>query len=259
MNTIANLYQLQQHIGLAADLDDTRLIWALEAATVAIQRRAGRRFTPVYAAREVAVSANHPGELLLDDDLLELTALTDGSGQTIDLADLLLLPRATSSYAAIERVDGGAFTGPTVTVTGWWAWHDDRALAWRDTADTVENDPLNTTATTLLVTNADAADADGEPLRFQAGGLLRIGDELMRVVSVLGAADQVTVVRGVAGSAAATHLQGTLIERYQPPADVVRLCLRWAAWLYRESDRATADDVPLGLRSAAVALRRMRV
>jgi len=203
------------------------------------------------------VNAHYPAELLLGDDLLELETLTD-AGTEIPAADLLLLPQDGASVVLIERAYRGAFTGRTVEVAGWWGWHPDRAAAWVDTGDAVENDPLNTTNTTLLVTNADATDpASGEP-RFQVGQVLRIGAELLRVLAVAGQADQLTVARGVDGTTPAAHLQGTTINRYAPPADIAELCLRWAAWVYRSPDQAEAA-LPADLRSAAVALRRVRV
>jgi len=257
MNTIANLYQLHRHIGIAAGVDDIRLTLALEAATGEIERQAGRRFVPVYAVRDLPINPRYPGELLLNDDLLELTTLTD-NGAVISAAELTLLPGDGASIAAIDRANGGAFTGPTVAVAGWWGWHPNRADAWVPSGDTIENDPLTATATTLLVTNADATDpVSGEP-RFQAGQVLRIGDELLRVLAVAGLDDQLTVVRGVAGTTATSHLQGASIDRYNPPAEVVNLCLRWAAWLYRLPDQAEAA-LPVDLRSAVVALRRTRV
>lgn len=91
-----------------------------------------------------------------------------------------------------------------------WQIDTSRERVWRDSGDAVENDPLDTTETTLLVTNADAVDPVTGIGRFQVGQLLRVGTEIMYVSGVEGLADQLTVVRG-AGGPAAPHLQGTTI------------------------------------------------
>ncbi len=116
---------------------------------------------------------------------------------------------------------------------------------------------------------ADAAgpDALGLAPRFSAGQLLRLGEEFVHVTGVDATANTLSVIRGVRGTAAASHPAGTPLAIYAPPLDVQALCLRWAAWLYQQVDAsigAGADwlyppDLPDDLYRLAAPLRCLRV
>lgn len=262
MYTITSLYQLRQRLGLAASdtADDPRLLVALQSAAAHLERLVGRRFCPRIAA--LRHDFTNSAELLLDDDLLELTALTNGDGSSIPSQNILRLPE--SGPAGVLRLTGGSvFTWTqtpvqAISVTGIWGWHDRWSAAWRESADIVQNNPLSANATSLMVSDADGADGDGETPRFQIGHLIRIESEYLRVLAVNTTSNTLTVQRGVNGSTAASHVQNTTIQVYQPPADIDALALRWAAWLYREADVLTAkpsrelDDAIDALRRASV-------
>src|SRR3954469_16248933 len=99
MYTLSTLDQLRTRLGLAtADTaDDTRLLNVLQAAAAQIERATGRRFCP----RQKAIQHNYSSnlELLLDDDLLELTSLTNGDNSSINLSDVIPVPdEAPYSY-----------------------------------------------------------------------------------------------------------------------------------------------------------------
>ncbi len=258
MYTLATLHHLRQRLGLAAadTADDARLLHALQAASSAIERATGRRFAPRRAALPHTVT--HPLELLLEDDLLELTSVTNGDGQPIAGSSLIALP-SQPPFVALRLIAGSFvwLTTPAqaITVSGVWGWHDRPALLWLNSLDTVQNNPLTATATSLTATAAAAANANAESPRFQVGHLLKIESEYLRVTTISG--NTLTVQRGVNGSSAASHALNTPIFTHQPPAAVQALTLRWAHWLYREAD-ATAP-VPAALLDELAALRRPRV
>lgn len=110
----------------------------------------------------------------------------------------------------------------SVQVLGVHAFHDDRAAAWEDSTDEVEDDPLTDSATTLTVNDADGADRWGIKPRFQAGQLLRIEDEYLEVTEVNIGTEKIAVVRGVNGTTAAEHAQNKQIDIYRPPKPVRR-------------------------------------
>lgn len=260
MYTIGTLERLRQWLGLADEdtADDARLREALAQASAQIERAAGRRFCPRRAA--LPHTASGVIELLLDDDLLEVLALTNGDGQVIPLENAQLLPAA--SPASLLRLTGGAaFTwGETrlnaITVTGIWGWHDRWDEAWRDSGDSVQGG-LAAGDGALVVSDADGADAAREQPRFQAGQLLKIADEYLRVLAVDSATNTLTVERGANGTEAASHPADAAIYVYQPPADVASLALRRAAWLVRSADHPEAP--PDDLNAALAALRRTGV
>jgi hypothetical protein len=261
MYTLATLYQLRARLGLAANetADDARLMNALTAATAQIERATGRRFLPRKAI--LAQDYTSSVELLLDDDLLELTSVTNGDGSAISLGDVLTIP-SDGPAGLLHLTGSAAFTWKllkrqAITVTGTWGWHDQWAAAWRDSGDTVQNNPFSSGATTLTVANASAADTAGESPRFQVGHLLRIDSEYLWVLGISGST--LMVARAANGSAAAAHAQNTPVYTYQPPPDVVALALRWAAWLYREPDSASFAAAPDTLLDAVAHLRRAAV
>jgi hypothetical protein len=262
MNTLATLHRLRQQLGFAATdtAEDARLLTVLQSATAWLERYTGRRFTPYSATIPHNVNPDAPTELLLSEDLLTLTSLTNGDGALIPTNNSVL-----QAGGRITLTNGATFTYNStplqvIQVAGLWGYHEDWARAWLQSADTVQNNPLSSTATTLTVTDADGADGFSQTPRFQVGQLLRIASEYVRVLAVNTTTNTLTLQRGVNGTTAASHAQNTVIEIYQPPAEVVMLCLRLAMWLYREPDTVNSDGkLPPLLLSALNPLRRVRV
>lgn len=264
---IITLEQLRRYLHIASEdtSEDSRLYAAILAASTAIERYAGRRFTPRHARLRHSVNLNALSELILLDDLLVLTALVNGDGQAIPLDDVIAIPDLGDSPAGVLRLVGAsAFTYDrtplhAISVEGIWGWHDRWTAAWVDTRDSVQDDPLTASATTLSVSSSIEADAEGLVPRFQVGGLLQIEEEYLRVIAVNSATHILTVVRGANGTIAQIHAQGTPIARYAPPPDVAQLCLRWAAALYREPDGSDKPVLLDVLASAAALFHRVRV
>ncbi|MDD9955694.1 MAG: hypothetical protein OXP68_05690 [Anaerolineaceae bacterium] len=248
MYTLATMQQLRARLDLETNAADDERLWrALTAATARIERDSGRRFTPRLAA--LPHRARHPRELILLDDLLQLQRLANGDGRDIDRRTVQALPAASGGSVGVLRLTGSQrFSGPdAVQVTGLWGWHERWSLAWRRSVDRLQRPPLAATATALQV--ADSG-------RFHAGQLLRIGDEYLRLLSLDAANHTLNVERGAQGTTAATHNRGSAIDVYRPPATVTLLCLRLAAWLYREPDREPAGDLPADVADELRALRR---
>lgn len=254
MYTIATLYRLRQRLGLESAAEEPRLLAALSAASAQLERLAGRRFVPRYATLE----HNLPDlrVVLLDDDLLELTALED-----VDPADVIARPDSglDGVISVLERRGGLPFPADHLLVSGIWGYHDRWSQAWRGSGDTVQANPLSDSSDTLIVADAAGSDADGESPRFQAGQLIRIEGEYLWVLAVDTETDTLTVQRGANGSTAASHAQGSAIHVYRPALDVEMLCLRWAAWLYKEPDQRGFASLPAALSGAVGELRRLMV
>ncbi len=263
MYTLSTLDQLRARLGLASTdtADDPRLLNALLAAASQIERATGRRFCP----RQKAIQHNYSSsvELLLDDDLLELTSLTNGDNNSINLSDVIPVPdEAPFSY--LRLTGSSAFTWNTtplqaVTVNGIWGWHDRPINMWRLSGDTVQSNPLSSSATTLTVTDADGIDEESRFPRFQVGHLLKIDSEYLRVTAVNTVTNVLSVLRAVNGTSAANHTLNTPIYTYQPPAELNALALRWASWLYKEADSAAFEAAPDNLQAALAPFRRVEV
>ncbi|KXK14571.1 MAG: hypothetical protein UZ15_CFX003003015 [Chloroflexi bacterium OLB15] len=234
MSCLAGLADLRRHLDIQPDAgdDDLRLFAALQAASHAIETFCARRFVP-YLQTCVQPVSRAATEITLETDLLQLISIADESG-VIPLNAVETLP-ALASASALRRIDGGAFTG-NLTMQGWWGWHDSPDSLWISANDTVRSDPLDFDLTVLEVVSVEGEDARGHAPRFQAGYLIRIGDELMTVIKADSDTHLLSLVRGAGGTQPVTHLRGAQIRIYQPPRAIRDLALRYAAWLLQHPE-----------------------
>lgn len=240
LNTYATLTDIRTRQGLAAadTGDDTRLLAKLRAATAQIERYTGRHFCPVLATRKFDWFS--PKLLLFRGlDLLELTSVTNGDNTAVAAQAMISLGGVQGSIYGIELDPALDFfryaTTKTraISVTGVWGWHDDYANAWKPAGENVVT--MTSNATTFTAASATGTDGWGLLPRFQVGQLIQLDAEYMHVGGVSG--NTVTVIRGANGSTAAAHsASSTPIYSYVPPVDISEICLRWAAWLYKQED-----------------------
>ena len=256
MYTLATAAQLRSRLGLAPadNVNEERLWRALTAASARIEGASGRRFTPRLAT--LAHDLRDARELTLADDLLQLQHLTNGDGRDVDLGDVQTLPAATEGSASVLRLSGAqrfVWSGSplaAIQVTGIWGWHERWSLAWQVGVDSLQDNTLAAGATMLQVTDSS---------RFEAGQLLRLGNEYLRLLAIDMASHSLRVLRAARGTAAVAHSRGGAIDIYQPPRAVTLLCLRLALWLYREPDRDADAALPADLVAEMAGLRRERV
>lgn len=129
------------------------------------------------------------------------------------------------SYDALVINENGAVGSfnagqRSLRVTAVWGFADNRADAWEDSTDEVEDDPLSDSATTVTVNDVDGADLWGVTPRFQVGQINRCESEFWEVTGTTPASDTMSVVRGRNGSTAAAHTQNNQIDIWRPPEPV---------------------------------------
>ena len=153
--------------------------------------------------------------LNLDDDLLELTTLTNGDGTVITSTDYKLYPLNTTPKEKITLLSthyvwlpatNGVPNG-AISVSGAWGFNKEWGEAWN-----------YVTATGLAINGPTDATVVVQLNTFDAGELIKIGSEMLYISSVTdngdGQTDTLAVVRGVNGSTAAAHTISTFIYRY---------------------------------------------
>ncbi len=252
MHTIASLHDVRQQVGFSASEtgDDARLLAMLEAATATIEQRTRRNFLPYQTTLTHPVHDTQ--ELLLRDDLLELQSLTDTDSTPIPLSDVEhaggLLRLTNDRQFASHTSDAG------VEVGGVWGYHPDANTMWADSGLSPETQVSSSTSILIVLTTTKP---DGTPI-FSPGQLLKLNDEMMRVVAVDTSADFLTVIRGVRGSTVGIHTNYPPILIFDVAADARQLCVRWAAWLYRSADRLP-EPLPDAFLDTVQTLRRVRV
>ena len=200
---------------------------------------AGREYAPRVATRYFDALTNVDGNYLMVDpfDLLAVTSITNGDGTSITAADYVFEPRYDPPYWAIKLKSSSsiAWTYSTahenaITVVGMWGYHDNYNSAW----ETVTT--LGTAITNTAATSATFTDAAGSP-----GDLLKIDSELIYLSARSGTTP--TLVRGVNGSTAATHLISATVYRWIPMRPVRDLCLAAASIKYAIRENPQIESI----------------
>ena len=207
-----------------------------------------------YPVSEIRYFPGGGGQDLWPGDLISVSevAISEDNGLTytaLASTDYMLMggndygPRGSYNRIRLD-INGDQVTWPTgqkaIRITAVWGWHDDRAGAFEDSTDEVENNPLSDSGTTLTVNDIDGIDLWGVTPRFSEGALLRIGSEYLEVVDT-GASEALTVVRGRNGTTAAAHLQNVQIDLWRPPAVVKQAALIQAIHQFKRAQAGYTD------------------
>lgn len=157
-------------------------------------------------------------------DLLEIDSITL-DGTSINSA-YYRLDNSFGYPSQAIRFDADNVTMPSsrtfstsLVIEGTWGYHENPSNMWLDSGDTVQDNPLSASATTLNV-------SDGT--NFETYQYIKIEDEILFITAI--STNALTVERGVNGSTAAIHVQTTEVYTYnQTPSvskDVARMVIR---------------------------------
>lgn len=267
----ATLHQVRAYLGLGATNtgDDSRIIRLINYAVGFIDLYKGRRYdvrldTLYYDVpkNDLGLMGNYAGQrfsfldyLRLGDDLLEVVSLVNGDGSSIPADSYVVEPYNTypkfkivllGSSGAAWAPDANGNVEKAIKLTGYFGMHDRYADAFEDSLDTVQDDPLSASATTLTVSDADGVALDGSAQRFQAGQMLKLVTsaglvEFVYVAAVNNTTNTLTISRGYNGTTAVAHAQGEKIYIFRPMENVVHACTRLVAWAYRQKDADVFD------------------
>lgn len=207
--------------------------------------------------------------LLLDDDLLQVIALTTNNGATtISSSDYWLKTGDSYNYPPYDRVQLKPNGTTTLfnyadtpyqanALTGDWGYHEYYDEAWQlvDYVDTA----INSTETQVTVGDVDGEDELGLSPRFKVQQLGRFGNsaqaEMFYVTNKSVDHDTLTIKRGVNGTTAAAQAAGTAIYLYRPMVELKYALEVLATWAYRRKDSVGGqDDYPVASPSGIVIL-----
>lgn len=215
---------------LVADTtDDIVMSDLLEGASRFIDEQACRHFYPTIETRSFDLPGDR--ELWFDDDLLELTTLTNGDDTTIASSEYILQPtnyypkyalklRQASSIVWLYDDDGN--TEQVLDVLGFWGYHDQYSKRAWHLGGTLGAAMADTTTLTLTMTAGHT---------LAAGNIIKIDSELL-IVSSIDANTITAVARGDNGSTAATHLINAPVYIWQPMQTVWQATLEIANQAY---------------------------
>lgn len=171
--------------------------------------------------------------------LLALSAVTIGTESAAVGSVVEAWPTIRAPYPYLRLMDGSTwydfcpddYEATLIQVTGTWGLNTNWANAWLS-VDTVQDDPLSASGTSLTLSDVDQTDAYGRTPAISAGALLRIESEYLEVTATNTSTNVATVRRGVNGSTAAAHVQTTAVEVFQVEEDVRDIVARQAAFKY---------------------------
>lgn len=187
-----------------------------------------RTFQQIHANRELW---SNNGVMTLNlhhgyDDLLSVSSAIWGS-TTLTSTQYRLgdTQRYPVNYLEVDRdaitVTTGSSFSEGITLTGIWGYHENPSAMWQDSGDTVQDNPLSSSATTLNVATG---------LNFEIYQYIRIEDEYLFITDR--SDNTLTVERGVNGTTAAAHTSTTQIDVLQPYQTVVEATRRRVVYLY---------------------------
>lgn len=225
--------RLKSELGDSATTDDTVYRDVLEAVSEAIDNWLGRTFR-VHTATRVYTPVDQD-VLWLPDDLLAVTTLKTDPDDDQDYddtwsasTDYALYPYNASverkPYYRIDRKPNAAYSFP-LTLQGaqivgkWGFWEELETLA------SLANEAMDATETGFDVDSG----AD-----FDVLDTILVDSEQMYVTAI--ATNTLTVIRGVNGTTAASHLDDAVIKRYRYPGPAARACGIQAARILRRKD-----------------------
>lgn len=248
--------------GVSKNTDDTVLTRKIKSASGIIERGVGRTFVPYQADHPHDVLPDSP-LIVLADDLLSVTAITDGSG-ILTTSDYQLLETAGYPKHAIIPAYGGAWQwGSTyamnaaVSINGLWGFNRNPNNMWVNR--TTLTAAINASTTTVPV----ASVSNIEILSY-----IKIGSEYMQVTAINTL--NLTVERGVNGTTAAAHDNAAVVATYRIESDIEQATITLALYLYETRDSfgervATVDGsvlltklLPSNVRDTLDSLRRER-
>ena len=253
--------QLKGDKGIGNAVDDDKIKRYIRQASALWQRWTDRTFVPYRFTRALDYSHTRGLELLLDDDLLEALTVTNGDGAVIGSSYYLTQPDNEYPKHTLLLYGAGAYAWSfqyienRITVDGWWGVHTNYPAAWGNSLDTVLNNPLTSSATSLTVASVSGLDDQGFT-RFTAGDYLKIETEILYVIAVNPSANSLTVRRGAQGTTAAAHVQTTPIYVYRQLADVQFAVNEIVKWLYEHRD-ATDRGVQLAPELGVIVLQEL--
>lgn len=229
---LISLDQLRLHRSMPADVttDDSLLSQFIKDASSSTISALGRIPHPYVATR--VFDWQSAAQLTLDEDLLEITSITNGDGTTLSSDAYVLTPRNEYPKWDIRIKDNSntSFTYTTspysaITVAGIWGYVPHYPSCWL--SSTTLHDAINAS-----VTDIHLDDIDG----IAVGSYIKIGDEQMYVVDKTGASGHITVRRGESGTTAASHADAVAVTLFDGVDDIKSVVCDYAAYLYKSKD-----------------------
>ncbi len=169
--------------------------------------------------------------LYLDDDLLDLTTLTNGEGTAIVSSNYLCEPYNSPPYYKVKLRDTSTVNWLSsaagsdqrvISVLGWWGYHNKFTQRGWLSGGTLSAAITDTTTLAFSATTGHT---------LVAGNIIKIDSEIYNVATA--ATNTITPIkRGDNGSTAATHVISSVIYVWQPMDEIRSAVLQIVGNMY---------------------------
>lgn len=235
MNLYAGLKDTKNLIPEKFIVDHAQLERALIAEIEIASRFVDKRTRRIFYVRDETRHFDNETESteIWIDEIIEITTVstsTDNGANYTAQATTEWLPKTSDQYGRAsynklviaENGDLGTFPfgQKSIRIAGKWGFSDTRDDLWSDSGDTVQDNPLSDSATSITVSDIAGNDSSGVEHRFQIGKTIKIDSEYIYISDVDIPENKLTAVRGVNGSTPASHTQNTTISIMEPPASI---------------------------------------
>lgn len=220
--------------------DDELLVMLISAASAAFQQAVQRVCAPYWATHTFDYGGQVTKPYTLDVgkaglDLLDVTTLTNGDGSPIAANKLAL--RTANMYPKwrieIKQSAGTTFTynndwQDAISVQGWWGYVPNYLTCWQDSTVDVPGGGMTASATSITLTQADAA-------RIDIGAHVKVDDEIVFVTAR--DATSISITRGQLGTTAASHNAGAALNVFVAQPDISDAVREMVVYSYKSIDR----------------------
>lgn len=244
LNCYTSLTALKNDLGISVTTSDSQILEYIEYASREIEDYCHRHFYTEVATRYF--DGRGRNDICWLDDFLSITTAKqdDDDNQEYDEVltentDFWLYPHNGWPKTGIEQIEWAdteiRSRRRVLEIVGMFGYGDGESSdPWEGSAVDLDAEVSTTTATSITISVSAG---------IEAGRTIRIDSEQMFVSSVSGTT--ATVTRGVNGTTAATHSNGTNIEtaRYPKPIEqATRIVARWS-WQSRGRDDVQMERV----------------
>ena len=234
--------------GTGSEYDNDQLSLFVEQASADIIRNIESLAVPHIATFKADWSRDYVDyysrilNVYRDTDILEIASITNGNGSSVASSQYTLKPNNSypkhqiqlneNSIVRWRPANNGNYS-QVITIVGTFGNvpHYDRC--WKDTGVTLTAEIASATVDTITVSSVAG---------YSKGNYIQIGTETLFVESVDTDANILTVERGVLGTTAATHANGSAVKTFVFKKDLQRATAQWAQYLYDTKDKI-GDDI----------------
>ena len=232
----------------AEGVDDAVIESILEAVSRHIDAETGRYFYPFIETRYF--DTPYGREIVLDEDLLEVIAITNADGTAVTSYNLI--PKNSSPHHSIRMTKTATVNWTTNTtdldefsidVNGIWGYHNNYSRrAWKSVG-TLGSAISDTTTAAFTMTAGHTV---------KPGTICKIENELYIIETVSGTT-VTPKARGDNGSTAATHDNATAVYEFTPMPEISLACKLIAQSIHRRfGKQASTQDENVILASGVV-------